>query len=62
MTTMHGPLRRARRIGSGGTAVSCGDVDLTYDRWGQAVNAAVVLKRELREPHWQGHDTRVGGM
>ncbi len=30
MTTMIGPLRRARRIAAGATAVSCGDVQLTY--------------------------------
>ena len=31
MTTMLGPLRRARRVAAGATAVSCGDVELTYD-------------------------------
>ena len=31
MTTMLGPLRRARRIAAGATAVTCGEVELTYD-------------------------------
>jgi long-chain acyl-CoA synthetase len=32
MTTMLGPLRRARLVASGATAVICGDVELTYDQ------------------------------
>jgi long-chain acyl-CoA synthetase len=32
MTTMWGPLRRARRIAAGAVAVSCGDVELTYEQ------------------------------
>jgi long-chain acyl-CoA synthetase len=31
MTTMLGPLRRARRIAAEATAVTCGEVELTYD-------------------------------
>jgi long-chain acyl-CoA synthetase len=31
MTTMLGPLRRARRIAAAATAVTCGDVELTYE-------------------------------
>jgi long-chain acyl-CoA synthetase len=34
MTTMLGPLRRARRIAAASTATCCGDVELTYeDTW-----------------------------
>ncbi len=32
MTTMLGPLRRARRIAAGVTAASCADVELTYEQ------------------------------
>jgi long-chain acyl-CoA synthetase len=32
MTTMWGPLRRARRIAGGAVATTCGDVELTYEQ------------------------------
>ncbi len=32
MTSMWGPLRRARRIAAGRVAVNCGDVELTYEQ------------------------------
>jgi long-chain acyl-CoA synthetase len=47
MTTMLGPLRRARRIAGGAVAVTCGDVELTYDETWERCRRLIGGLREL---------------
>src|SRR5918995_383774 len=47
MTTMLGPLRRAVRIAAGAPAVTCGDVELTYDQTWERCRRLVGGLREL---------------
>jgi long-chain acyl-CoA synthetase len=47
MTTMLGPLRRARRIAAGATAVSCGQVELKYEETWERCRRLIGGLREL---------------
>jgi long-chain acyl-CoA synthetase len=47
MTTMLGPLRRARRIAAGATAVSCGQVELKYEEMWERCRRLIGGLREL---------------